>query len=78
MQQGTVKFYNDQKGFGFIIPDAGGDEIFFHVSNCSVGYLPQQNDVVTYEQGQGRDERPVAVEVAPTGAHAAPADEDME
>jgi len=52
MQQGTVKFFNETKGFGFITPNDGGSEIFVH----STGLIDniRESDVVSYEVEQGR------------------------
>lgn len=52
MSQGTVKFFNTSKGFGFIVPDNGEPEIFVHVS----GLLDdiREHDRVTYEVENGK------------------------
>ena len=52
MQSGTVKFFNETKGFGFIVPDAGGDEIFVHSS----GLIDKirEKDTVQYEVERGK------------------------
>jgi CspA family cold shock protein len=50
--QGTVKFFNTEKGFGFIKPQSGSEDIFVHVS----GLIDEvkENDQVEYEEQQGR------------------------
>ena len=52
MQEGTVKFFNSTKGFGFITPSSGGQDIFVHVSGLvdEIG----ENDRVSYEVQNGQ------------------------
>jgi CspA family cold shock protein len=45
MQQGKVKWFNNSKGFGFIIPDEGGDDVFAHFSQIQMeGYRTLKTD----------------------------------
>ncbi|HLT87840.1 MAG TPA: cold-shock protein [Sphingobacterium sp.] len=52
MQEGTVKFFNVTKGFGFITPSNGGQDIFVH----STGLVSdvRENDTVTFDVEQGK------------------------
>jgi cold shock protein len=56
MATGTVKWFNSEKGFGFIAPDGGGEDVFAHFSNIAAsGYRSlQENDRVEFEVGEGR------------------------
>jgi cold shock protein len=53
MQTGVVKFYNESKGFGFIVDDATGQDIFVHVTGLD-GVVIRQDDKVSYEAKQGK------------------------
>jgi cold shock protein len=50
-QSGTVKFFNNDKGYGFIKPDDGGPDIFVHISAVQSSGLPglAENQKITYE-----------------------------
>jgi CspA family cold shock protein len=52
MQEGTVKFFNESKGFGFIVPSNGGSEIFVHSSGLTDNI--RESDVVTFDVEDGR------------------------
>jgi len=50
---GTVKFFNESKGFGFITDDDTGKDIFVHISNLN-GLVLNEGDNVSYEEAEGR------------------------
>lgn len=52
MQEGTVKFFNEEKGFGFITPKNGGNEIFVHATGLSETI--RENDEVRYDVAEGK------------------------
>ncbi len=51
MSSGTVKWFNNQKGFGFIQPDEGGSDVFVHISAVERAGLSTLNEgqKVSYE-----------------------------
>jgi CspA family cold shock protein len=59
MAQGTVKWFNATKGFGFIEPAEGGKDVFVHISAVERAGLRSLNDgqKVSYDLERGRDGR---------------------
>lgn len=52
MEEGTVKFFNESKGYGFITPNGGGKDLFVHASGLEDDI--REGDTVTYEVQEGK------------------------
>jgi cold shock protein len=67
MPVGTVKFFNTDKGYGFISPDTGEGDAFVHISAVQAAGMPtlDQNQRVSYELETGRNGRVSAVALQP-------------
>ena len=65
MANGTVKWFNSTKGFGFIQPDTGGKDVFVHISAVERSGLTglADNQKVTFDVEAGRDGRESAVNI---------------
>lgn len=66
VKQGTVKWFNDAKGFGFIQPEGDGKDLFVHMSEIKMDGFKTLKDgqSVDYEEGSG-DKGPCATNVVP-------------
>ncbi len=65
-QSGTVKFFNTEKGFGFITPDEGGKDIFVHISSVQASGMQglAENQKVTFDtEDDNRGKGPKAVNI---------------
>lgn len=65
MPTGTVKWFNNKKGFGFIVPDAGGSDVFVHISAVERSGMQGLNEgqKVTFEMAPDRQGRMTAVDL---------------
>ncbi len=59
MAKGTVKWFNPDKGFGFIQPEEGGKDVFVHITALQEAGLQtlQDNQPIEYDMVDGRDGR---------------------
>lgn len=66
MANGTVKWFNTTKGYGFIAPDDGGKDVFVHISAVERAGLTglADNQKVTYDLETGRNGREAATNLA--------------
>lgn len=63
--KGTVKWFNDKKGFGFIVPESGGSDIFVHVSALENSGLKtlKEGECVIYQLSPDRQGRSTATNI---------------
>lgn len=54
MKTGKVKFFNDAKGFGFIVDDSNQSEVFVHISEVESGVRLNEGDSVSFEVQNGK------------------------
>jgi CspA family cold shock protein len=66
MPTGTVKWFNTTKGYGFIAPEGGGNDIFVHISAVERSGLTglADNQKVSFELQEGRDGRQMAADIS--------------
>ena len=66
VKQGTVKWFNDSKGFGFIAPSDGGNDLFVHMSEIKMDGFKTLKDGQSVEYNEGSSEKgPCATNVVP-------------
>ena len=67
MTTGTVKFFNEGKGYGFIAPDGGGNDAFVHISALERSGMRtlQQDQRVSYDLQEDRRGKMAAVNIRP-------------
>ena len=65
--KGKITSWNDEKGFGFITPNAGGKQVFVHIKAFSSTRRPETNQLITYTLSTDKQGRTCAVKAALAG-----------
>lgn len=60
---GVVKWFNENKGYGFIAPEDGSKDVFVHITSLKASRIDDlaEGDTVEFEVGEGRSGKPQAV-----------------
>ena len=62
-KKGTIKFYNNEKGFGFIFDEETKSDIYFHINDWKNGSVPNGNDDVEFELSSSQNGKSKAINV---------------
>jgi CspA family cold shock protein len=67
MSSGTVKWFNNQKGYGFIQPEEGGADVFVHISAVQKAGLQtlKEGQKISFETERGRNGKIAAINLRP-------------
>ena len=68
MATGTVKWFNNQKGYGFIQPEEGGADVFVHISAVEKAGLAtlKEGQIISFETERGRNGKIAATNLRPS------------
>lgn len=62
-KKGTIKFYNNEKGFGFIFDEETKSDIYFHINDWKNGSVPNGNDDVKFDLSKSKNNKPKAINI---------------
>ena len=67
--KGKIVSWNETKGFGFIQPESGGNQVFVHISSFNMRYVrPENNQLISYKLSSDKNGRPCAINAIITGS----------
>lgn len=60
---GSIKWFSEKKGYGFVLPETGGKDVFLHISGIQGGSPVTEGQKVVYDLGEDRDGKSIATNV---------------